>query len=146
MKSFLVFFLAFSFLTCKKASKLSDEILEPSQGEAHISDGIYMGSIEFGGEVYWSQIAFENNSYIEYASGGVLSQKFPSCLTDGLYSFSRGGIQFSGTVDYVAGAPCDPALELTGHFHYYTSADSLSFWRNANGDRVTYRLKKMIID
>jgi hypothetical protein len=139
MRCLTLFLLAVFAVSCKKETAEKS----PSHG---ITDGIYMGSIQFQGQRYFSQIHFIDGTFEEYASGGVMYQKMPNCLTEGNYSIQSGAIRFNPkSLPEKGSAPCTPEMELSGAYSYYIAADSVSFWRTARNVKVEYTLKKMAL-
>jgi phage baseplate assembly protein gpV len=113
-----------------------------------ITDGIYMGKFVYKGENYWYEIAFENNKYEEFPSGGVIHyQKEMSCLTVGkasvvneTLSFKADSLKFK---DWYK--PCDPDLLLPGNYYIRNiiNNDSIIFSRGSGSNEIIYYLKKL---
>lgn len=134
MKKFVFLIIGFCLLSCEKESKV-------------IQDGSYSGYFKYGPAQLWESIGIENGNFIEYASGGVASQKFPIyCLTKGTYKIRSGIIEFDQI--QVAEPPnrelgaCDQEFLLMGSYNIDELNDStISFWKNSSLGKQEYKLK-----
>jgi len=134
MKILFFSIICISLLACEKTNN-------------KIQNGHYSGYFKYGTIQLWESFGIENDNFIEYASGGVMSQKFPIyCLTKGTYKIRGGTIEFNNI--QVAQPPnkelstCDQDFLLIGSYNIEELNDStISFWRNSNLGRQEYKLK-----
>lgn len=134
MKNLVFLITCICLLSCEKERKV-------------LQDGSYSGYFKYGTLQLWESIGIDNNNFVEYASGGVSSQKFPLyCLTRGTYKIHGGTIEFSNI--QVAQPPnkelsaCDQDFLLAGTYNIEEQNDStISFWRNSTLGRQEYKLK-----
>jgi hypothetical protein len=106
-----------------------------------------MGYFKYGSVELWESFGIDSDNFVEYASGGVMSQKFPIyCLTKGTYKIHGGTIEFNNI--QVAQPPnkelsaCDQDFLLMGSYNIEELDDSIvSFWRNSNLGKQEYKLK-----
>ena len=134
MKTAIYLIICILFLSCEKENKV-------------IPDGHYSGSFKYGAIELWESFGIEKDSFVEYASGGVMSQKFPIyCLTKGTYKIRGGTIEFNDI--QVAQPPnkelnaCDQDFLLLGSYNIEELTDSIiSFWKNSTLGKQEYKLK-----
>lgn len=117
---------------------------------AKIQDGIYMGYFEFQKQNYWCEIAFENNQYVEWPSGGAMFQKSYGCLTVGSYSVSGYKLIFKHGSYKMPGFPdsCISEMFLPGEYTIYGTmkADSIIFEKGSGSGKIKYHLLKLKLD
>ncbi len=134
MKTLIFFLICICLLSCEKDNKL-------------IQDGSYSGYLKYGSDQIWESFGIDGNSFVEYASGGVMSQKIPIfCLTKGIYKIHGEIIEFTNI--QVAQPPnkelnsCDQDFLLMGSYNLEELSDSVvAFSRNSTLGRQEYRLK-----
>jgi hypothetical protein len=134
MNKLVIICLCLCLLACKK---------EPIK----IKSGQYEGTFIYDTLQLWESFGINNQNFVEYASGGVFSQKYPTyCLTKGTYHIQDGMISFSNIE--IAQPPngkvndCDQDFLLMGSFTIDSLTDSsISFWRNSNLGKQKYNLK-----
>lgn len=114
--------------------------------KAKIQDGIYMGYFEFQKRNYWCEIAFGNNQYVEWPSGGAMYQKSYGCLTAGSYSVSGYTLIFKLESYKMPGFPenCISEMFLPGEYTIYGTmkADSIIFEKGSGSGKIKYHLLK----
>ena len=134
MKNLVFSIMCLCLLSCEKESKV-------------IQDGSYSGSFKYGADLFWESIGIRDGNFIEYASGGVISQKFPIyCLTKGTYKIHDSVIEFNQI--QVAQPPngnlsaYNQDFLLMGNYNIEELNDSIiSFWKNSSLGRQEYKLK-----
>ena len=134
MKNLFFLIICISLLSCEKENKI-------------IQVGSYMGYFKYGSVELWESFGIDSDNFVEYASGGVMSQKFPIyCLTKGTYKIRGGTIEFNNI--QVAQPPnkelsaCDQDFLLMGNYNLEELNDStISFWRDSNLGKQEYKLK-----
>ncbi|MBK7626034.1 MAG: hypothetical protein IPJ16_02330 [Bacteroidales bacterium] len=134
MKHLLLICLLLALLACEKDVK-------------SLKDGSYMGSFNYGTQQLWVSFGIKNGTFVEYASGGVMNQKFPLyCLTKGSYKINDGIINFDNI--QIAQPPnktvaeCNQDYLLMGSYNIEEVTDSIiSFSRNSNLGKMEYKLK-----
>ena len=134
MKILIFSFICICLLSCEKENKI-------------IQDGSYSGYFKYGSVQLWESFGIENETFIEYASGGLTSQKFPFyCLTRGTYKIRSGTIEFNNI--QVAQPPnkelstCDQDFLLMGSYNIEELNDStISFSKNSILGKQEYKLK-----
>jgi hypothetical protein len=126
--------MCFCLISCEKENKV-------------IQNGSYSGYFKYGPDQLWESIGINNGNFVEYASGGVISQKFPVyCLTKGTYKIHDGIIEFN---EIQVAQPPNGKLSaynqdflLMGSFNIEELNDStISFWRNSSLGKQEYKLK-----
>jgi hypothetical protein len=135
MKKTLFIIICVCLFSCEKENRV-------------IPDGNYSGSFKYGTDQMWASFGITGESFEEYASGGVISQKFPTyCLTKGTYKIHNGTIVFNNI--QIAQPPnkelntCDEDYLLKGTYNIEELTDStISFWKEANLGKQEYRLKR----
>jgi hypothetical protein len=134
MKNLVFLIVCFCLLSCEKESRV-------------IQDGSYSGYFKYGSSQFWESIGIDKNNFIEYASGGVYSQKYPIyCLTKGTYKIHDGIIEFN---EIQVAQPPNGELSsynqdflLMGSYNIEELNDStISFWRNLSLGKQEYKLK-----
>ena len=106
-----------------------------------------MGTFKYDTLTLWESFGISNDSFEEYASGGVLQQKYPIyCLTKGTINIKSGKIFFNNI--QIAQPPnkeitdCNEDYLLMGSFNLEEITDSIiSFWRISELGRQEYKLK-----
>ena len=134
MKTAIFLIICILILSCEKEDKV-------------IQDGHYSGYFKYGTVELWESFGIDGDNFVEYASGGVMSQKFPIyCLTKGTYKIRGGTIEFNDI--QVAQPPnkelsaCDHDFLLMGSYNIEEYNDSIiSFSRNSALGKQEYRLK-----
>ena len=95
----------------------------------------------------WESFGIMDFYFEEYASGGVIYQKYPNCaLTKGTYKLSEGTISF---LDIKIAQPPNGKITdhqneslLIGEYTIESVSDStISFWKNSTKGRQEYHLK-----
>ena len=112
-----------------------------------IPDGHYSGSFKYGPDQMWESFGISGDNFEEYASGGVMSQKYSTyCLTKGTYKIHNGTIEFNNI--QIAQPPnkelnaCDQDYLLKGSYNIEELNDSIiSFWKETNLGKQEYKLK-----
>lgn len=142
MKKWFFFLMVIELISgCRK----NEETTHSSQ-KAKIQDGIYMGYFEYQKQNYWCEIAFENNQYVEWPSGGAMYQKSYSCLTVGTYSVSGYKLVFNLGSYKMPGFPenCVREMFLPGEYTIFGTmkADSIIFEKGSGSGKIKYHLIK----
>ena len=124
----------------------NDEINNNDELNYKISDGLYMGSVNYQGVSYWSSFSFEKGKYAELASGGVLNQKSWSCLTKGSFFINHDVLSFELEAFLSTSQKnCNSDMVLPGSYKILflnEKTDSLVFEKKmGNNEKITYNLK-----
>jgi len=131
----LLFLLMFAaLLACKKES-------------IKLNNGSYSGIFKYDTLLLYEAFGISDDSFVEYASGGVLQQKYPHfCLTKGTYKIQDEMIYFNDI--QIAQPPnveisyCDEDYLLMGSYYIEEMKDStISFWKNSILGKQEYKLK-----
>lgn len=109
--------------------------------------GIYNGNFQYDTLMLWESFGIKADSFVEYASGGVMNQKYPLiCLTTGTYNIISDSIGFYNI--RIAVPPdsnisdCDEESLLMGYYYIGEWTDStIMFWKNAKKGKQQYYLK-----
>jgi hypothetical protein len=105
-----------------------------------------MGYFEYQNQNYWCEIAFGNNQYVEWPSGGAMFQKSYSCLTVGTYSVSGYKLAFKLGSYKMPGFPetCINEMLLPGEYTIYgtMNPDSIVFEKGSGSGKIKYHLLK----
>jgi hypothetical protein len=112
-----------------------------------LKDGIYEGSFNYDTLHLWESLGIKKDCFVEYASGGVMYQKYPKyCLTKGTYAIIDDSIYFNNIE--VAQPPngnianYEKKFLLMGTYFVENYTDSsIVFWRIINNMRQEYDLK-----
>jgi hypothetical protein len=136
----IILFLIF-FVSCK------DDNLNNS--ELRLKEGLYEGSFHYDTLQLWEFFGIIDFDFEEYASGGVMHQKYPNCaLTKGTYKITDGTISFSNI--QIAQPPNgkitdhQSELLLIGDYTIDNVSDStINFWKNSTKGKQEYHLKLM---
>ena len=114
------------------------------------TSGIYMGHFDYQGIRYWCEVDFDSTKYVEYPSGGAFYQKSDLCLTVGGYTIHENQIVFTlDSFKYPGSSEtCVSDMLLPGEYTIYNTnkADSIIFERGNDLHKITYYLKKLILD
>ncbi len=132
-------FLLISFVGCTDGDLKNSNI--------RLRDGSYSGNFQYDTLQLWESFGIKTDSFVEYASGGVMNQKYPRiCLTKGTYKIMGDSIYFNNI--QIAQPPdynrvnCDEEYLLMGNYYIEESTDStILFWRNEKKGRQEYYLK-----
>ena len=128
-----------ALLACKKESIEKESI--------KLNNGCYGGIFIYDTLVLYESFGISDDSFIEYASGGVLQQKYPNfCLTKGTYKIQDEMIFFNDI--QIAQPPnveisyCDEDYLLMGSYNIEEMKDStISFSKNSILGKQEYKLK-----
>jgi hypothetical protein len=112
-----------------------------------LKDGSYEGSLSYDSLHLWESFGIKKDSFIEYASGGVMYQKYPKyCLTKGTYEIIDDSIYFNNI--QIAQPPngnisdYEKEFLLMGTYFVQDYTDSsIVFWRITNKRKQEYNLK-----
>jgi hypothetical protein len=106
-----------------------------------------MGTFKYDTLLIWESIGITNDHFTEYASGGVLQQKYPVyCLTEGAITIQNGNISFYNI--QITQPPnkylndCESEYLLFGNYNIEEISDSIiSFWKISRLGKQEYKLK-----
>jgi len=112
-----------------------------------LKDGIYEGSFNYDTLYLWESFCIKKDSFVEYASGGVMYQKYPKyCLTKGTYEIIGDSIYFNNI--QVAQPPngnlanYEKEFLLMGTYFVENYTDSsIVFWRISKKGIQEYNLR-----
>jgi hypothetical protein len=139
MRKLLTILITIFLVSCK------DDNLNNS--ELRLKTGIYEGSFHYDTMQLWESFGITDFDFEEYASGGVMYQKYPNCaLTKGTYTLTEGTISFRNI--QIAQPPNGKIsdhqneLLLIGDYTVESFSDStISFWKNSSKGRQEYHLR-----
>jgi|WetSurSiteA1Bulk_404760.scaffolds.fasta_scaffold21399_2 hypothetical protein len=137
----LLIIIFFLFLMSCKDDNLNNQGLSLKQG-------IYEGSFQCDTILIWESIGITDYNFEEYASGGVLHQKYPLvALTKGTYKIFKETISFYNI--QIAQPPngklgdYQSEFLLIGDYTVNSYSDStVQFWKNSVKGKQEYNLKK----
>lgn len=135
-------YIFFIFIVIVLVECTNDDIINSN---IKLTDGYYMGTFQYDTLRLWESFGIKTDSFEEYASGGVMYQKFPQfCLTKGTYEIISDSIYFDNI--QIAQPPnkinCDEDYLLMGNYYVDEFTDStILFWRSAKRGRQDYYLK-----
>jgi len=125
--------------------KLGDD--HAAKNGAVIQDGIYMGYFEYQNQKYWSEIAFDGNTYVEWPSGGAMFQKPYGCLTVGTFEVSGYKLIFKLGAYKMKEFPgeCVNDMSLPDVYTIYGTMkkDSIVFEKGSGSAKIKYHLLKL---
>jgi len=134
MKHLVLISILVLFLACEKESN-------------EFKNGFYMGTFKYDTLLLWESLGITDDHFTEYASGGVLQQKYPiHCLTEGSISthnniISFGNIQITQPPNKYLNE-CESEYLLIGNYNIEEVSDSIiSFWKISRLGKQEYRLK-----
>lgn len=112
--------------------------------EDHIKPGYYSGTFQYDNIILWESIGISSNSFEEYASGGVMYQKYPEiCLTKGTFKIINDSINFSDI--QITQPPIDNCgddfLLMDSYYIEELSDSAIIFWKNSKHGKQSYNLK-----
>jgi len=139
IRKLITIIIPFFLLSC------NDDNLNNS--ELRLKAGVYEGSFHYDTLQLWESFGISDFGFEEYASGGVMYQKYPNCaLTKGTYTLSEGTISFINI--QIAQPPNGKIsdhqneLLLIGDYIVESISDStISFWKNSSKGRQEYHLR-----
>jgi len=136
MKHVILLLVLISFTGCSK---------EDNPG-VRIKDGFYDGSLKYDNQIIWESFGIKEDTFEEYASGGVMYQKWPSiCLTSGSYKILDNSIIFDKVENPLPPYSldgCDEEYLLKGSYNIEERTDStIVFSKNAVKGMQKYSLK-----
>jgi hypothetical protein len=134
MKHLILISILVSILACEKESN-------------ELKNGFYMGTFKYDTLLLWESLGITNDRFTEYASGGVLQQKYPVyCLTKGAITIQNGNISFYNI--RITQPPnkdisdCESEYLLLGNYNIEEISDSIiSFWKISRLGKQEYKLK-----
>ena len=137
-------YLLFILFVALLAGCINDDV---NDSNLRLRDGYYDGTFHYDTLKLWESFGIKTDSFVEYASGGVMYQKYPKyCLTKGIYKIISDSIHFNNIK--IAQPPnydiinCDKEYLLMGNYFIAECTDSIIyFWRIAKNGKQEYNLK-----
>jgi hypothetical protein len=139
MRTLITIFFTIFLAGCSNDNNIDSAVL--------LMSGSYEGSFIYDTLQLWESFGIQKDSFVEYASGGAMFQKYPKyCLAKGTYEIIEDSIYFTNVrvVQPPSGNIADNEEEflLMGIYFVENYTDSsIVFWRIASRGKQEYDLK-----